>query len=61
VVRVLLDLPADPLDVHVQRFGVAEVVGSPNEVDKEVPGEEPVLAAQEGLQEVELLGGDDTA
>ena len=39
--RVLLDVGAQPLDVHVERLGVAEVVGAPDPVDQHVAGEHP--------------------
>ena len=54
-VRVRLDLLAEALHVDVERLRVAEVVGAPDLLDQEVPGEEPALPAQERLEELELL------
>jgi hypothetical protein len=55
LMRVAFELAAQALHVHVQRAGVAEVVRPPDLLDQEVPREEPAFAAEEGLEQLELL------
>ena len=52
---VRLDLGAQPLDVDVERLGVADVVTAPDAVDELHPGEDPSGVAQQHLQQLELL------
>src|SRR3712207_4967272 len=52
---VLLDLGAEALDVDVQCFGVAYVVGSPDAVDQLAAGQHPAYVAQKVLEQVEFL------
>ena len=56
LVRVDLDLLAEPLHVDVERLRVAEVVGAPDLLDQEVARQQPALASQERLEQLELLG-----
>ena len=52
---VALDLGAEPLDVHVERLGVAEVVRAPDPVDEHVAREHPARVRQQELEQLELL------
>src|SRR5947209_10036708 len=57
-VGVRLDLLSHALDVHVEGLGVTYIPGSPDLLDQELAGEEPPLALEEQLQQLELLGGE---
>ena len=50
-----LDLGPQPLDVDVERLGVADVVGAPHPVDELHAGEHAAGVAQQHLQQLELL------
>ncbi|AGS33896.1 prephenate dehydrogenase [Corynebacterium maris DSM 45190] len=52
---LFLDLGAQALDVHVERLGVAHVVGAPDAVDELAAGEHPAGVAHQVLEQVELL------
>ena len=53
--RVVLDAPAQPLDVDVERLGVADIVGAPDAVDERVAGEHAPGVVQQQLEQLELL------
>ena len=48
-------LRPQPLDVHVERLGVAEVVRAPDAVDEHVAGEHAARVRHEQLEQLELL------
>src|SRR4051812_29018572 len=53
--RVVFDLGAQALDVHVERLGVAHVVRAPDPVDQRLAGQHPSGVLEQELQELELL------
>ena len=53
--RVLLDFGAHALDMHVQRLGVADIVGAPDAVDQLVAGHHAALVLHEVFQQFEFL------
>src|SRR3990172_3553080 len=55
--RVLFNLAAQTLHMDVEGPGVPEVVGPPDVLDEELPGQQPAPAPEEGLEELELLRG----
>src|SRR3954447_18265587 len=55
LVRITFDLLADTLHVHVERLGVADVVVTPDPLDKELPGEQAARRPKERLEQLELL------
>src|SRR3546814_6233160 len=55
VARVRLDARADALDVHVERLGVSEVVGSPHPVDQLPTGQDTPGVAHQHLEQLEFL------
>src|SRR5215210_2591793 len=58
MMRIAFDFLPDPLHVDVQRLRVPEVVGAPYLSDKAVPGQQPAVAADQRLEQLELLGGE---
>ena len=50
-----LDARPQPLDVHVEGLGVADVVGAPHPVDEHVAGEHPPGVLHQQPQQLELL------
>src|SRR5215203_3379063 len=52
---VRFDLCPEPLDVDVEGFGVADIVGAPHPVNQLAAGQHPACVAQQKLQELELL------
>mgnify|MGYP003693955329 CR=1 FL=1 len=55
LVGVGLDLGPQPLDVHVERLGVADVVAAPHPVDQRVARQHPTGVGQQQVQQLELL------
>src|SRR3954452_21849822 len=55
LVWVPLDLLANPLDVHIERLGVADVVVAPDPLDQELTRQEAAGRPQERLEQLELL------
>ena len=53
--RILLDFGADTLDVHIQRFGVANVIGPPDTVDQLVASHHTALILHEIFEKLEFL------
>ena len=53
--RVRLDLGPQPLDVHVERLGVADVVAAPHPVDQRLARQHPAGVGQQEVQQLELL------
>ena len=53
--RILLDLGAQALDVHIERLGVAHVVRAPHAVDELPPREHPARVAQQVLEKLKLF------
>ena len=53
--RVGLDLGPQPLDVDVERLGVADVVGAPHPVDQRLAGQHPAGVREQQVQQLELL------
>src|SRR5207344_1163716 len=52
---IALDLAAQSLDVHVERLGVAHVVGSPHSIDERVASEHATGVLEQQREELELL------
>ena len=50
-----LDARPQPLDVDVERLGVADVVGAPDPVDQDVAGQNPAGVLDQELEQLELL------
>jgi hypothetical protein len=48
-VGVGLDLLAEALHVNIEGLGVAEVVGTPDLLDQELPGQKPAGASKRGF------------
>jgi hypothetical protein len=55
VVRIDLQLPSQPSDVHIQRLGVTEVLRAPHLGDEVVARSQPAHSGEERPQKVELL------
>ena len=53
--RVGLDLGPQPLDVHVERLGVADVVAAPHTVDQRLARQHPPGVGEQQVQQLELL------
>src|SRR6266487_3036475 len=56
--RVVLDLLADPLHVHVEGLRVAHVVVAPDLLDQELAGQQAAAPSEERLEQLELLRGE---
>src|SRR5687767_4726510 len=55
VMGIGLDLLTEALHMHVEGLGVTDVVGAPDVLDQEQPGEQAILTTQERLEQLELL------
>ena len=61
LVGVGLELLAEALHVHVERLGIPDVVGAPDLVDEEVPGEQPPFAIRNVSSSSNSLGVSETS